>query len=81
MGRMYAIMRALRFLVRCELQRDGPSKDGEKILELLEEEIAIDEAEAKLAEEGHPLFARPLETPPVIEGQEKKKDEEDAADG
>ena len=64
-------MRALRFLVRCELKR-GPSLDGEGVLHMLNAAIEEDEAEDE------PSFVRPEEKPPVVEGRVEEEEEVDA---
>lgn len=81
MGRTYAMMRALKFLVKCELERDGPSKAGQEVLELLEKEIEADEADAAVLAASTRPFVRPKERPPVFEGREKEDGDEEAAEG
>ena len=73
-------MRSLRFLVRCELDRQvGASparrRDGEEVLAMLKTEIKLDESEASA-----PEFVRPPEEPPVYEGKEKEDGDDDDSD-
>lgn len=76
MGRMYAIMRAIRFLVKCEMNRGGPSADGTEVMDLLDTEIELDEKEE--AADSPPEFVRPPEEAPIYEGREKEDEDEDA---